>query len=401
MLHTLGAICMAIWVVTPPLAPLISQDDQSDKKRIEELIQKLGSEVVETRGAATAALKELGEKGRSAIQKGLRHRDAEVRARCQMLLEWLDREDWVPAWTVKGKWSAVAPAPDGHGIYAVQRSGDCVMFDAAGKEKGRFSVGRRYSQIRTGRFSKDGPAVLVGFSTWSTSIRAYDSKGKELWSYAPGHAIDDVWLSDLDGDGVDEVIAGYNGRGGIRVIDAKGELVWANESIGNVWTVGSGDLDKDGTPEVVSTSARGWVHVFDNKGGKIKDLKPRCYADKICVVPSSDTHGALLLAGDSGLKVIKALDPEGTIKWEWNAAIGGDHRLDSIQVSPFASRLAVTLTGGHVFLLDVRTGKQLFQFEAGGSSPSVSWVKTKKGESPILTVCTSGGLKAYHLRKKK
>jgi len=130
----------------------------------------------------------------------------------------------------------------------------------------------------------DRPELLT-YTPWGRGLTASDNRATKLWSYSKGQGIDDVWAADLNADGLDEVIIGYNGGTGLHVLDNRGTLLWEYTRIANVWHVCAGDVDGDGTVETVTTSATGQVHLFDDQGKKLKNLKTDCYANMVRLAP--------------------------------------------------------------------------------------------------------------------
>lgn len=273
----------------------------------------------------------------------------------------------------------------------------CVQLSADGRVEREFKYKDARMQIRTARLRAEAPRDLLLFGIWVGSLVAADTNGAILWNYSPPprSGIDDVWVADLEGDGLDEVIVGYNGSIGLHVLDGRGKLLWKNQQIGNCWSVCAADLDGDGSPEVVSTSSRGWVHVFKSDGTRLRDLEPPpgYYANAVRPLKLSDLGRAegILVTGGRGR--IAALKGDGTLAWEathGTPAAGG-------AAEPAPGKPWLALASRSLVVLDTRNGSTIAEVKPGESE--ICWLEVKGQSSPLLIVSTRQRIYAYRVKE--
>lgn len=298
------------------------------------------------------------------------------------------------AWSVEGRYNAVATDTDAGIVYAVTGNGECVEVDAAGQVRRRFRIQDRSSTVRTANLIGDSKRELLTFAAWGHSVKAHDADGNLLWSYDGGGGVDDVWAGDLNGDGLDEVIIGYNGGTGLHVLDNQGKLLWKYTGIGNVWHVCAGDVNGDQVLEVVTTSARGQVHIFDVQGGKIKDIDVSCYANMVRVAEGGAGGNLILVGGSADGEKLIAVRFNG--REEWSITLpGGAYHLDSAQAAHSRPWVAVGMRGGLVHVVDITEGQIIATVGGQGARPKVAWLEHESDESPLLVVATGGALRAF------
>jgi hypothetical protein len=303
-------------------------------------------------------------------------------------------------WSLEGAWSGVTSDPSTGAIYAIDRKGKCVEVDTAGKQQREIKLPQGGgSTLRLASLPGNRAKILLAFTQWIGTLRAYDLNGTLLWTYPDG--IDDVWADDLNGDGADEVIVGYNGSGGVHVLDGQGKLLWKSTAIANVWHVCAGDTLGQGKPQVVTTSAIGQVHVFDAGSGKrLKDVDAGCYATMVRVARAAKKGQAdLLLVGGTppgadDKEVLNALNLDGSKKW--SLSLPSDP--DSAQVAPGRPWLALGLRGGEVDVVDIDKGENIARVKNPAMAVEVGWV-TKGLDAPLLLVASGGKLRAYRVAR--
>ena len=275
----------------------------------------------------------------------------------------------------------------------------CVQLGADGRVEREFSYGDARMEIRTARLRANATRDLLLFGIWVGSLVAADTNGAILWNYSPPprSGIDDVWVADLDGDGLDEVVVGYNGSIGLHVLDGRGKLLWKNQQIGNCWGVCAADLEGDGRPEVLSTSARGWVHVFKSDGTRLPDLAPPpgYYADKVRPLKLSESARAegILVTGGKGR--IAALKGDGTLAWEASLqtpAAGG-------AAEPAPGKPWLALTSSSIVVLDTRTGATIAEVKTQTGRCKLCWLEAKSQSSPLLILSTRQRIYAYRVKE--
>ncbi|MFB3112459.1 MAG: DUF2092 domain-containing protein, partial [Gemmatimonadales bacterium] len=304
------------------------------------------------------------------------------------------------AWSVEGRYNAVAAGADAGIVYAVTGNGQCVEVDGAGQVRRRFRVKDSSSTVRTANLIGDSKRELLTFAPLGRSVKAHDAEGNLLWTHRGDLGVVDVWAADLDGDGLDEVIIGYTGRRGLHVLDNQGKPLWKHTDLGlgDQWPVYvcAGDVNGDQVPEVVTTSARRKVHIFDTQGGKIKDIDVPYSATMIRVVQGREDGNLILVGGSAVGEKLIAVSFDG--REEWSITLpGGANHLESAQAAHSRPWVAVGRRGrgGLVYVVDITEGQIIATVGGQGGRLQVAWLEHESDESPLLVVATGGALRAF------
>ena len=321
------------------------------------------------------------------------------RARTAALVERSDA--LIPEWSVSGNWVAVAVDNANSVVYAANGAGDCLKIDATGATLKHFkltSVGL-CDYLVTAQLVAGGDTELLAFHHgWPHKVSAWDSTGAILWTYAPGGAVNDVWAEDLDGDGVDEVLIGYNSADGVHVVNSDGQVRWSNTSIHNVWSVRAGDLNGDGQTNVVTTSAKGRIHVFSNRGKMIRTLDPGVYAAGVCVAGGAPPGNVLVAIGGprfgGGTFAAVGFDRQE----HWSIKLPAPGR-DGVWMAAAASRpwMAVTTGDGNIYVLEVPTGRVFATAIGSHGVNQLDWLETSTDEPPLLVAADGTAVVAYRV----
>lgn len=309
-------------------------------------------------------------------------------------------------WTLPGAWSAVGADPATGVIYAMRFDWRTSRLDRTGRELASFvtagPIADPPTTIRLANIAGDATPELVTFKPWGRAVRVFDAGGGLVWEHTGGDGIDDVCALDLDagrGDGRDEVIIGYNGRTGLRAINADGSVRWTFAGIANVWHVTGGPTGEGGAAQVFTTAADGAIHVFDNAGAQVREMRPASYTTFVRVAPCGQDGALAIVTHDNAQSALTAIDPSGKQLWRTIApgaggAAGGRTMAYDAVAAPDRAWIAVAFGGG-VEVYDVATGRRVASAAGGAKAYSVAWLPAAGGEPPVLLAATGAELAAF------
>ena len=298
------------------------------------------------------------------------------------------------AWSVEGPWTAVTT--DGTAIFAANLKGEGVQLSAKGEHTAQFKLPSSVSTLRAVRAG--GKTSLLGYQSWGRSLASFDTAGKELWSAPIAEGISEVMAADLDGDGTDEVVVAANGSPGVQVLKSDGRAGWKAEKLAKVAHVDASEFSGDKQMHVIATGTDGKIHDFSSTGGELRKIDPKVFAT--LVRSTRGTSPTLLLAAGTTKngEGIAAVDTDGKARWSTPLSSNSRAAVDSAELSPDSSKIAVAMRGSAVHILDVPSGNVLATIAAQGLRPEIAWLG---GSDPLLLIATGTELNAVRLTGAK
>jgi peroxiredoxin len=294
------------------------------------------------------------------------------------------------AWKLEGTWAAVATDTTASMVYAANLKGEAAQLSGEGRVLSQFKAPDSATMLRT--YSHSGKTQFLGFQSWGRTLTLFDKSGKEQWSAPLGQGISDVAVADLDNDGIPEILVAANSSPGVLALKADSTSLWKADKLVKATHVDS-CRDVDGSLHILATSSDGKIHDLTSTGSEVRKVDAKIFAS--LVRATAGTSGPLLLVAGTTKngEGMAAVELDGHRTWTTPLTTNPRAIIDNAVLSPDGSKVAVSIRGSAVHVLDVSSGRVLATVAATGLRPELAWLANPE----LLIIATGTGLEAVRL----
>ncbi len=277
-----------------------------------------------------------------------------------------------PDWSLSGEWLALA-THESQG-FAVSLDGSLVVFDADGNkllEPTELELSEAITDLRVANYG-DGGLSLLGFQGWGRKLFSLTTEGVEEFVHETESGINDVLCFDMLQGGVDLIFVGYNGAGGIELLTPNGESL-GNLGGANIWDLEPGaSVEGRAAANLLATHAKGDImdvgFVGEEFETTIEHIETPVYSKYVRRLKS----GGYLTAGrNAGTNYLLRLTAQGSVMWE--APLNGGS-IDEVQLSPDSRWVALSMTAGPTYLIDIESGQVKARTKAAERLSRCAWL---------------------------